>query len=241
LKYLAFMMLAFASLLKAENLSLSPSAQANGSLAIPAATPAAAASSAPLDPAEKAAQVERHFQEGRRLYLGSDREGALRELSQALALDPAHTGSVTLFETVKNEEKELRQVRLNNSETSSPAAEPAPSKAALSGFQKLWNYVKGVRSNSEKRDRQLEKRQDDLQDQVANLGLQVQAQQRGVDEVAQGQAKVEQKVRVLTGALFATLIGLLVALIVAARALSVARQRREAPSKLDLPTRGPRR
>ncbi len=219
---LSLIFVALASLAQAEPTALSTTAQA------------------PL--VTVATQVEQHFQEGRRLYLASDREGALRELSQALTLDSAHTGSASLFETVKNEEKELRQVRLSVSETGGPAAEPAPSKAALTGFQKLWNYVKGFRGNSERRDRQIEKRQDDLQDQVANLSLQVQAQQRSVDEVSQAQTKVDQRVRVLTLGLFASLIGLLVALVVAVRALSLARQRRESPPpRFDAPTRGPRR
>jgi hypothetical protein len=158
------------------------------------------------------ARVEEHFQLARKLYLSGDRDGALSELNQALSLNPYHSGSTTLYKTIHDEEKDLRQVRLRPlSSTTAPklsvrSSPNAGNEALLRNLQRELSTLEG---KTTQRFSDLERRAAHVDSEMNVLQAEISGHDEGVSQLKDNVKRMEGR----QDSLFFGLLALLVILV----------------------------
>jgi hypothetical protein len=139
--------------------------------------PAAAAPAPMASRSQDTAQiVEDRFQAARAAYLAGDRDTALRNLNEALRLDPYHVGSTKLYETIRDEERALRQVRLGAQAQADAAAQAQAAGPQASGPSKFWQGLMHFESRTERRLDSMEKGAGELNSEMGLIHAEVSGQ-----------------------------------------------------------------
>lgn len=175
-------------------------------------------------------QVEQHFQAARRLYLEGNREGAMAELNQALHLDPYHPASAQLYETIRDEELSLRQVRLMQTNSDTGAAAPLQAAAGYSlpprsdPSRGILRGILGFDNRTEKHLDGLDKNVEEIGSTVAQIQTEVSGQKDMMGMLHDALKEVESRQDAMMLGLIALMIALIILLIMVIRLLSSLRR-----------------
>ena len=214
---IAFILMGLALGLHADGLApvASPDAAAQALTATPVAAPAP----------EIAQIVESHFQSARGAYLAGDRDRALSELNEALRLDPYHPGCTQLYETIREEEKGLRQVRLlPPADDAAPKAQAADGGQAAAPSNKLWQGLRNFESRTNAKLESVEKQVSQVGEDLNGLRQDLGSQKQTLSQLAESEKKVESRQDSLMIAMLGFLFILILLLIMAVRSLSRMRE-----------------
>jgi hypothetical protein len=197
-------------------------AQAAPAPASMSAEAASATAQALIPGADQAESVELHFQAARKLYLDGDRDGALRELNEALKIDPYHPASTKLFETIHDEERSLRQVRLVSPEATplnAATSPPPPQPSGDSGIHEFWRSVTHFEDRTNRRLDGMDKNLSQVDGQLNQLQAEVDGQKDLMGMLKDGVRRIEGRQDQLMLGLLALLIALIVLLVMTLRML----------------------
>lgn len=223
MNFFIFLMLGVASLHAAGDVAGSGMLGQPPAPGVPSAssTDVAVSVTAASAPAADPQSVEMHFQAARKFYLDGDRDSALRELNQALTLNPYHPASTELFQIIREEERSLRQVRLvaaDGAAAISATVVATPQAASDSGHS-FWHSVVSFERKADQRLDGLDRSVTHVEGEVTDIQTEVAGQKDMLQTMKDGMIRIEGRQDNLMLGLLALLIALIVLLIMTLRML----------------------
>lgn len=135
-------------------------------------------------------KVEEHFQTARKFYLSGDRDGALNELNQALGQNPYHSGATTLYKTIRDEERDLRQIRLLTPEPETFSAPKVSTQSRTRSRDFLRDLV-SLEGKTDQRFGAMEQRVAHADTEMNVLHAEISEQREGVVRVKESVERIE--------------------------------------------------